>query len=68
MQCSIGSQCISTGHSNVEEVTKPIQVEEMAGMALEEEIYIPTDKEADIEDTCMIEKVLGIKKEGRPKR
>lgn len=39
MQCSIGSQCISTGHSNVEEVTKPIQVEEMAGMALEEETY-----------------------------
>ena len=39
MQCSIGSQCISTGHSNVEEVTKPIQMEEMAGMALEEETY-----------------------------
>ena len=39
MQCSIGSQCISTEHSNVEEVTKPIQMEEMAGMALEEETY-----------------------------
>ena len=54
MQWSVGCQCINC--SNIQEVTKPTQIEEMAEIALEEETYT-TDTEADIED--VMEKVFG---------
>ena len=54
MRCSVGCQCINC--SNIEEVTKQRQIEEIAEIALEEETYT-TDTEADMED--IMEKVFG---------
>ena len=54
MRCSVGCQCINC--SNIEEVTKQRQIEEIAEIALEEETYT-TDTEADMED--IMEKAFG---------
>ena len=54
MRCSVGCQCINC--SNIEEVIKPRQIEEIAEIALEEETYT-IDTEADMED--IMEKVFG---------
>ena len=54
MRCSVGCQCINC--SNIEEVTKPEQIEEIAEIALEEETYT-IDTEAHMED--IMEKVFG---------
>ena len=51
MRCSVGCQCINC--SNIEEVVKPRQIEEIAEIAPEEETYT-IDAEADI-----MEKVFG---------
>ena len=62
MRCSVGCQCINC--SNIEEVTKPEQIEEIAEIALEEiaeialeEETYTIDTEADMED--IMEKVFG---------
>ena len=54
MRCSVGCQCINC--SNIEEVTKPEQIEEIAEIALEEETYT-IDTDSDMED--IMEKVFG---------